>query len=126
MFGGFKTGVTLFKKMKIKYADPNFDDFTNLAAQTELLKSNYGVMVCLTLNTVEQRKSFCQSSIGEEQIQGCLDKFCEVCCFIYDIGQTAMHCKNECNANTAKTKINIDEYFMQCYKVDAGSNDVEK
>eukprot|EP00801_Mesodinium_rubrum_P000454 Mrub_00454.p1 GENE.Mrub_00454~~Mrub_00454.p1 ORF type:complete len:1053 (+),score=177.66 Mrub_00454:127-3159(+) len=125
MFGGFYTGVIeSVTNSKTKLADPNFDDVSNLAALDELANSNFGMQVCENKKTAAQRKEFCLS-LSEDGLQKCVDKFCEMCCYVYDKGQQAMKCKNECNANSTQAKVDFEEHFMTCFKTDPKSNEIE-
>jgi len=73
---------------------------------------------CISNGSLETRKIWCKKTFSNDNdISGCLNKFCEICC-----NGLKDDCKSKCNANVQKSNIDTNAYFGSCFSVIGENN----
>eukprot|EP00801_Mesodinium_rubrum_P000682 Mrub_00682.p1 GENE.Mrub_00682~~Mrub_00682.p1 ORF type:complete len:945 (+),score=175.14 Mrub_00682:228-2837(+) len=92
------------------------DEETAAAKGAENEKLAETASVCFTRTTAESRSEWCVNEIQAFNVQTCVEKYCEVCCGLYEPPSKIKACAMVCANGTGLTQIHFDDYFKKCYE----------
>lgn len=76
---------------------------------------------CTSNNSIDARTMWCKKNFpGENDINECLNKFCDICC-----NGLKEECKLKCNSNIHKSIVDVSVFFYKCFSIKGENNMVK-